>query len=841
MLRLFALKKRLLITVLLATLVLTSFGPFLARPALAAPGAFDVQAFLERQPGALKQYRDGRYRAAQVIQGYATYYNLDPRTLLALLELVPHLLTTPNPPREALRRPFGNSGPDGFTGQVDWAAREIRAGFGPYTAPPQVSFTDGSSATLPLDQDPSLIAVQRFLAQGRTQAEWGHLKARYAPLFRQLFGSEPETVTPAPTPAAGRPFLKLPWPAIYPAAPGDPLTGKPVRMVHSSFFDHVYPTVDRGPDGNNFVVTYLNTGNVSYNSHDGHDYYFPDRPIGTPIVAAADGIAYALTTRGNGVVIRHTGAYAGYETVYWHLDAFDQKFAGRIDTGTGVEVQAGDYLGVSGKSGFTDGGAHLHFEVRHNGRQVDPYGWFGPGTDPCAVWTAGCEASVWLWDDSLRGSYDFTSPEAPAPRDTEAPAGTLSVVTDPDLKLLLHFDDQPVQSVGVGAPTIAAAHGKLKDADLQYEDGVFGRAVRVVPGAELSYPITGNLQLSSGSLSLWAKLPARYGSNGTGRHYLFAASAEESDTAHGVYTGTLALRREETAGDPRWNFWTVDDKGLRHDLVFTDTLQPGWHHFAVTWQSSGSGARGEKQLYIDGIPVANAANVSLPSFVGETLKLGHWTQGHGDIGAALDELAVFGRPLNASEVQSLARRTNFVSGDPGPLDSSSSSATRNVVLDTNAIDRQGGVVSVRLRRDGEPWGEPVPYYDSYRWSITGTEGVHTFAVEYRDRADNVSVVTTTVTLASPPRGTVSLLRTDDLSATLRLVAPGGAPSKVQLSGAPDFADAEWQPFKEELPWSWQPGRPRIVYVRFQQVPGVPGPTLPFGPDVKQTFLPLIRK
>ncbi len=51
----------------------------------AAPEPYDVQAFLERQPGVLKSYREGRYRAAQIIEGYATYYNLDARILLALL------------------------------------------------------------------------------------------------------------------------------------------------------------------------------------------------------------------------------------------------------------------------------------------------------------------------------------------------------------------------------------------------------------------------------------------------------------------------------------------------------------------------------------------------------------------------------------------------------------------------------------------------------------------------------------------------------------------------------------------------------------------------------------
>ena len=835
--------KRLLAAVLVACLVVGGVGPIGATSAGAAPvssGAaaqtqFDVQAFLDRQPGALKGYTEGRYRAAQVIEGYGVYYNLDPRVILTLLELVPNLLTDPNPGPERLRQPFGAEGPNGFTVQIDWAAREVRAGFGPYTKAPDVRFSDGATATLDLAQEPSVLAVQRFLARGRTQAEWTALKDQYTPLFRQLFGAEPAAVTPTPTPSAARPFLGLPWPAVYPAVPGDPLAGQPIRMIHSSYFDHVYPTVDRGrgSDGNDYIVTYQNRGAVSYNSHDGNDFYFPDRPIGTPIVAAADGVAYALTAGGNGVVIRHGGAYAGYETIYWHLNAFDQKFAGKIDTGVGVPVRAGEYLGVSGKSGFVIGGGHLHFEVRHNGKQVDPYGWEGEGPDPCAAWVAGCEASVWLWNDSLRGMYDFTPADAPAPPDTEAPVGTLTLRQDDDPTLLLPFDESPVQRIGSGAPMIATAAG----GDLTYEEGVFGRAVRVSGDVGLTYPISGNLNLQSGSLSFWANLPAEYPVNGTGRHYLVAASNNPGDVATGIYTGTLALRREQSAEGPRWNFWTVDNAGRRHDLVAPDTLQPGWHQFVVTWADSGQG-RSEKRLFVDGMLVTSAAEVAFPDFVGERLEIGRWTQAYGAAGAAFDEFAAYDRPLGDAHVRALAEQRDPRTGLNGPLGQASATPGRTIVLDANAIDRQGGVVGVRVRRDDEAWSEPLPYYDSYRWAISGTTGLHTFGIEYRDRADNVSVVTTTVTLASLPAGTAEIARTDDDDATLRLGSPGGAAPMVQLSASADFADATWQPWQAEVPWTWQPGRPRVVYVRFQSVPGLAGPRLILGPDAKRLFIPL---
>jgi murein DD-endopeptidase MepM/ murein hydrolase activator NlpD len=806
-------------------LLSTFVGP--AMPVAAAPsqasGQLNVQKFLDGQPGTLKSYREGQYTAAQVIEAYTSYYNLDPRILLALLELGPRLLTDRSPAPETLRKPLGPAGPDGFTQQIEWAVRDIRAGFGPYAAPPSVKFTDGSSATLDPKQEPSLIAVQRFLANGRTQDEWRKLIDRYLPLYTQLWGAQP--ALPTPTPAAARPFLKLPWPAG-------------TEVIHSSYFDHVYPTVDRGGDGNSFIVNYLGRGNLSYNTHDGHDYYFPEKPTGTPMLAAAPGIAYAYTRPGNGVVIRHGGAYAGYETVYWHLDQFTTIFAGKINNGVGVPVEAGTVLGTSGKSGFTDGGAHLHFEVRHNGKQVDPYGWYGPGPDPCAAWTAGCEASVWLWDESLSGSYDFTRPDAPAPQDREAPSGSLAVAPDSDLGLLAHFDETVVPSIGQGLVEFTGAAG----AKARFTEGVFGQAAQLAPSLGLSYPISGNLELEQGTIAFWAKLPPEYPSNRTRRHYLFAASANPEDGK--VYTDTLALRREQTDDGAAWNFWTVDDAGTAHSLTVSDTLQTdAWHHFAVVWER----ATGRKSLLIDGQLVAQASAIKLPASFGERLQLGRFIAGFGASNIAIDELALFRRTLSGKEIKRLAERQDVYSRSAGPISTASIVTDPTVVLDANALDAQGGIVSVELRRDNEPWSDPLPYHDSYRWTISGTEGTHSFAIRYRDRANNETVVTTTLELQRPLSATAEVRSVFDTAAVLGWSLdgvdpqPSGSQSReqwlsehveMQLSNREDFRDAVWEPFVDVRVWNWQPGQERKVYVRFRDERGRISKPLLLGPDLK---------
>ncbi len=352
----------------------------------------DVQAFLDQLPGPLKSYRDGDSTAAQIINGTAAYYGSSPRVLLALLEATSYLLSDPNPAPEHLRQPFSPLGPDGFSDQIDWTARELRAGLGPYERPPTLSFTDGTTITLTLAQAPEGVAVQRFLAPGRTQSEWRMAVDRFGAVFVAYFNNELpqfESIQPAVTTG----FLRRPW------AVG-------TRVTHLAYFDHAYPTVDSGRAGNGYVLDYRGRGSVQYDGHDGHDYVFPNKPIGTFIYAAADGIAYASTHRGNGIWIQHSN---GYVTVYWHLDKFAKKFRGLVNTGQGIPIRAGDLLGSSGKSGFVQGTPHLHFEVRHNGKQVDPYGWYGTGPDPCPAYVA-CEASRWLWAPELIGEFDFTPP-----------------------------------------------------------------------------------------------------------------------------------------------------------------------------------------------------------------------------------------------------------------------------------------------------------------------------------------------------------------------------------------------------------------------------------------------
>jgi murein DD-endopeptidase MepM/ murein hydrolase activator NlpD len=95
--------------------------------------------------------------------------------------------------------------------------------------------------------------------------------------------------------------------------------------------------------------------------HKGTDFA---APIGTPILATADGIVSKSERRGgngNYVKIKHNGTY---ETQYLHM----KKRNARV----GDFVRQGDVIGWVGMTG-NSGGPHVCYRFWKNGKQVDPF------------------------------------------------------------------------------------------------------------------------------------------------------------------------------------------------------------------------------------------------------------------------------------------------------------------------------------------------------------------------------------------------------------------------------------------------------------------------------------
>jgi murein DD-endopeptidase MepM/ murein hydrolase activator NlpD len=99
--------------------------------------------------------------------------------------------------------------------------------------------------------------------------------------------------------------------------------------------------------------------------HTGCDF---STPRGTPVYATGDGVVQLVERNpggyGNEIEINHG---FGYVTKYAHLDKFNVK--------PGQKVKRGELIGYSGNTGASTA-PHLHYEVIHDGKKVNPVHYF---------------------------------------------------------------------------------------------------------------------------------------------------------------------------------------------------------------------------------------------------------------------------------------------------------------------------------------------------------------------------------------------------------------------------------------------------------------------------------
>lgn len=131
------------------------------------------------------------------------------------------------------------------------------------------------------------------------------------------------------------------------------------------------------PDGSHSLVAQASCQSISFvwpaqgqtsTTFDEGEYHMGldiDAPVGTPVVAAADGevvkAGWDDWGLGNAIKIRHSN---GCYTVYGH----NQENLVQV----GQQVRQGEQIALMGDTGFTDR-AHVHFEVRPGDRDwIDP-------------------------------------------------------------------------------------------------------------------------------------------------------------------------------------------------------------------------------------------------------------------------------------------------------------------------------------------------------------------------------------------------------------------------------------------------------------------------------------
>jgi murein DD-endopeptidase MepM/ murein hydrolase activator NlpD len=125
-----------------------------------------------------------------------------------------------------------------------------------------------------------------------------------------------------------------------------------------------WPLEARGRISSRFGVRNISVGGNTF--HGGVDIA---APMGTPVVAAQDGVVVRagwIGAYGYAVFVDHEG---GAQTRYAHLSA--------MAVTPGARVAQGELLGWVGSTGASTG-PHLHFELRFAGRAVDPLGYLIP-------------------------------------------------------------------------------------------------------------------------------------------------------------------------------------------------------------------------------------------------------------------------------------------------------------------------------------------------------------------------------------------------------------------------------------------------------------------------------
>ncbi len=104
--------------------------------------------------------------------------------------------------------------------------------------------------------------------------------------------------------------------------------------------------------------------------HEGIDV---SAPMGTPIVAPADGVVRAAGRRSGYGLTLEIDHGNGIVTTYAHCS--------RLDVKAGERVTRGKTVAAVGNTGLSTG-PHLHYEVRVNGKVVDPLTYVLPGAIP---------------------------------------------------------------------------------------------------------------------------------------------------------------------------------------------------------------------------------------------------------------------------------------------------------------------------------------------------------------------------------------------------------------------------------------------------------------------------
>lgn len=307
---------------------------------------FDLSGFVQDGGGALNAYVEeieGRDRSGvELVQLVSQRYSVDPRLLLAVLEVKSGWLSQAEAPVATRTYPMGFYAPgyEGLFSQLSWAADQLNAGFYRWRAGWAGPFilSDGTTILPGSGINAGTAAVQNLFALLENEGDWRWMVGEdgfyqtYVGLFGNPFDRAVEPLVPTDI---EQPAMQLPF------EPGKvwSFTGGP----HGAWGEgSAWAALDFAPPGNALGCMLSNEW----------------------IAAVADG---KILRSDNGEVIEDLDG-DGYEQTGWVILYMHVEDRGRVQVGD--EVKAGDRIGHPSCEGGVANGTHVHLARKYNGEWI---------------------------------------------------------------------------------------------------------------------------------------------------------------------------------------------------------------------------------------------------------------------------------------------------------------------------------------------------------------------------------------------------------------------------------------------------------------------------------------
>lgn len=307
---------------------------------------FDLRQFVADWDGALNQYVEeveGRDRdGVELVQLVAQRYSVDPRVLLAALEVQSGWVTQadPSPSTRPYTMRYYSPGYEGLFSQLSWAADQLNAGFyrwragwaGPYF------LADGTTIIPGTGINAGTAAIQNLFAGLDTVDDWTAIVAEdgYYQTYTRLFGNPfDRAIEPLVTGDLEQPTMQLPFEPDRAWS----FTGGP----HAAWGEgSAWAALDFAPPGYALGCVYSDEW----------------------IVAVSDGL---ILRSDNGEVIQDLDG-DGFEQTGWAILYMHVEDRGRVELGD--MVNAGDPIGHASCEGGISNGTHLHLARKYNGEWI---------------------------------------------------------------------------------------------------------------------------------------------------------------------------------------------------------------------------------------------------------------------------------------------------------------------------------------------------------------------------------------------------------------------------------------------------------------------------------------